>query len=406
MNLCTKYETCVLCDYNGLDMVFELRPSALAEDYRSAKFEHQKFPLELYLCKKCKCLQLLHSIDQAYLFRNYTYQSVCSPGLVEHFKKYAESLRTFLTSDDLIIDIGSNDGTLLNQFMLFGFRRVVGVEPSAQLCHIADVINDVRSYNNFFTPELAKLIESGSGKAKLITANNVFAHSRNLGEMADAVFGLLADDGQFIVEVSYLPLMIQNMVFDFVYHEHLCYHRFEPLQRFFQNHNMRVIKVETHGMKGGSARFTIVKASSMLSADESVHNAVMLERDMQLDSVSTYTNFYHRIESIKRQVQKCFRTLEIKDAAVVAFGASATTTTLLHHFGIGNRIAALIDDNPGKIGKYSPGYNIPVLAPQDGFDLKPDYVFIAAWRFINQIIEKHGCCGIPFIVPLPQFRII
>lgn len=405
MNLCTKYETCVLCDYSGLDLAFELKPSALAEDYRKAPGTHTLYPLELYLCKKCRHLQLLHSIDQTYLFSNYSYQSQSSPGLIEHFRKYAETLGSSLNKDALIVDIGSNDGTLLYEFKKLGFDKLVGVEPSAELC-VNSVQPGVDAICSFFTMEVTKQIKELHGPAKLITANNVFAHSRDLGLMADAVYELLDKDGQFIIEVSYLPLMMKNMVFDFIYHEHLCYHRFEPLQKFFQNRSMRIIKIEQSQMKGGSARFTVVKSSSELQADMSLHEATMLEREMSLDSILSYRQFFQQIEIVKRDVLKFLSRSDIDQRVMVGYGASATTTTLLHHFELGSKIQFLVDDNPAKIGTHSPGFNIPVHSPKEIAFLNPDLIFITAWRFANRIIEKYKDQHIPFVVPLPELRVV
>lgn len=402
-DLCTKYNTCVLCDNDNLELAFTLKDSPLAENYTNQPMEQPKYPLELYLCLDCKHLQLLHAINQRYLFENYSYQSKSSPGLVEHFRQYAiEMINTLgLTNGDLIVDIGSNDGTLLRQFKNRGINTIIGVEPSEKICNQA-IDDGVPTYNDFFTHSIARIINERYGQANLITANNVFAHSRHLDRMIDAVYYLLHNDGTFVIEVSYLPLMMRNMVFDFIYHEHLCYHRFKPLQRFFQRHNMRIIRVEMNEMKGGTARFIVVKSRSERSSDITVHEAVMLEDEMKLDEVTPYRNFFCKITGAKQRVNNLLSYLHHRGRNIAGYGASATTTTLLHHFEIGQYLSCLVDDNQSRIELWSPGYNIPVVSTEYLYTEQPDYTLITAWRFAKQIMKAHPSYRGKWIIPLPE----
>lgn len=403
--LCVKHNTCVLCGGDSLENVFSLNPSSLAENYTASPLDQERYPLDLYLCLDCKHLQLLHAINQEYLFNNYTYESKSSPGLVQHFANYAEQMIEDLNLQerDVIVDIGSNDGTLLKQFKQLGDYTVIGVEPSERLCNKA-IDDSIPTYNEFFTQSIARLIAERYGKAKLITANNVFAHSRYLDRMIEAVFHLLSNDGTFVIEVSYLPLMMKNMVFDFIYHEHLCYHHFKPLQRFFQRHNMRIIRVETNEMKGGTARFTVVKSSSERQADKSIHEAVILENDMMLDLVTPYRDFFCKITGVKQKVKNLVQYLHKRGRSIVGYGASATTTTLLHHFEIGYHLQSLVDDNESRIGLFSPGYKLPVESTEILYTQQPDYVLITAWRFAKQIMKRHSSYRGKWIIPLPDLE--
>lgn len=399
--ICTENTTCVLCDSDKLEPAFNLRPSALAEDYKVVKAHPPDalYPLELVLCKNCCCLQLRHSIDHEHLFSNYSYETKSSPGLVKHFADYAK--QTY-RDDSFIIDIGSNDGTLLHEYQKLGANKVLGVEPSFNLCNESVRIG-VPCEQAFFSHTFAEHILKQYGAASLITANNVFAHSRNLSDMVDGVGHLLTDDGRFIIEVSYLPLLIQNMVFDFIYHEHLVYHSLLPLQKFFNRHELKIVKVETHAMKGGSARFTVVKQINPIDADASVENFTDVETQMRLQDVATYKKFETKIDQIKYQVSELFHKITNKNQTIAAYGASATTTTLLHHFQIGGFISYLYDDNIKRAGMYSSGFQIPVCSPEK---LDTDYILITAWRFAQQIIEKHKDYKGTWIIPLPQLRII
>lgn len=401
--LCTHNDICALCDSDKLEPAFNLRPSALAESYSVTK-DHTDtlYPLELMLCQDCFCLQLRHSIDQEHLFSNYSYETKSSPGLVKHFENYAK--QTY-RDDPFIIDIGSNDGTLLHEYQKLGATKVLGVDPSFNLCN-ESVRVGVPCLQEFFSLDLAVSILKEHEEATLITANNVFAHSSNLADMVDGVEFLLADNGRFIIEVSYLPLLMQNMVFDFIYHEHLCYHTLISLQHFFHQHDLKIVKIETHAMKGGSARFTVVKNSNPIEVDASVENFTDVETQMRLKDISTYKKFETKIDQIKYQVSELFHKITNKNQIIAGYGASATTTTLLHHFQIGGFISNLYDDNIKRIGTFSPGFQIPVCSPDEIYTQNPDYIFITAWRFAQQIIEKHKEYKGTWIIPLPQLRII
>lgn len=401
--LCTHNDICTLCDSDKLESAFNLRPSALAESYSVTK-DHTDilYPLELVLCQNCFCLQLQHSIDQEHLFSNYSYGTKSSPGLVKHFENYAK--QTY-RDDPFIIDIGNNDGTLLHEYQKLGATKVLGVDPSFNLCNESVRIG-VPCLQEFFSLEAAIDIGVEYGGASLITANNVFAHSRNLSDMTYGVGHLLTDNGRFIIEVSYLPLLMQNMVFDFIYHEHLVYHSLLPLQNFFSNHGLKIVKVETHSTKGGSARFTIMKNISGVGPDSTLENFIDVETQMRLKDISTYKKFETKIDQIKYQVSELFHKITNKNQIIAGYGASATTTTLLHHFQIGGFISNLYDDNIKRIGTFSPGFQIPVCSPDEIYTQNPDYIFITAWRFAQQIIEKHREYKGTWIIPLPQLRII
>ena len=189
------------------------------------------------------------------LFRQYTYSTTSSLGLVEHFRKYAaESWRMWLAPGSLVVDVGSNDGSLLKAFRELGFR-VVGVDPAIEIAARASA-EGVPTIPEYFTPSRPP----GSatfGPAALVTANNVFAHSDKLPAMADAVGELLAPDGFFTFEVSYLLDIVQKMLFDTVYHEHLCYHSVRSLAAFFPRHGLQLIDVQRIPTKGGSLRGTV-----------------------------------------------------------------------------------------------------------------------------------------------------
>lgn len=401
-----QHSTCVLCNHDKLDLAFKLQDSPLAENYTKEPCEQEKYPLELYLCQQCKHLQLLYAVDQQKLFSNYTYETKSSPGLIEHFRKFAQSTYHLPDSrEHFIVDIGSNDGTLLYEYRKLGVKNLLGVEPSEELRkQTLQLAIPVKL--DFFNKNCAIEILNQYGSATLITANNVFAHSRSLNDMAEGISILLHPEGTFSFEVSYLPLMIKNMVFDFIYHEHLSYHSLKPLHQFFQKYGLKIVGAELLNMKGGSIRISVQHESSIYAKLIKENVCTEIEEQMKLDDLQTYKDWFEEIEKQRRTCIHWIVHQITPQHKLIAYGASATTTTLLHHYQIGQNVAFIVDDNENRIGTFSPGYNHCVCSPDKIYTEKPDYIFIAAWRFADRIMNQHKAYKGRWIIPLPRTCII
>lgn len=400
MSICKKITTCILCSSYDISEVFRLNDSPPAEAYSHSYYLLDKHPLHLMRCGNCGNVQLGHALDENFLFDNYFYETASSPGLVEHFRKYAkycvEELK--LHSNSIVVDIGGNDGTLLDWFRQYNIRMPINVEASWQLSKKSKEWG-IHTFNEFWTAETAERIEKLYGKVDLITANNVFAHSRHFQEQIKAVNSLLKPEGTFIMEVSYLPSLLENMVFDFIYHEHLIYHSYQSLKKCLQKIGLRIIGYERTTMKGGSIRFIISKAGSERKSSTDLSDLVQLESEMDLNS------FGDRINEASKQCYKRLGELFYGGKKIVGFGASATTTTLLHHMYVGPFLCGLVDDNLNKNGMYSPGYNLPVMHPDMLPRIAPDFIFITAWRFAEQIMQKYPQYAGKFIIPLPEYKV-
>ncbi|MBY0522088.1 MAG: class I SAM-dependent methyltransferase [Gemmataceae bacterium] len=402
--------TCRLCNSTDVACAFQLEPSALAEWYLPPARAHEateRFPLDLFLCKSCGHVQLFDVIDPVRLFANYVYTSASSPGLEEHFRRYADAVadRLTLAPESLVVDVGSNDGTLLRQFSQRGMR-VVGIDPAREIARDATA-KGIPTVCGFMDRETAGRILSEHGPAQLCTANNVFAHNDELGDMADAIASLLADDGAFVFEVSYLLDTVQGLVFDFIYHEHLCYHSVKPMEAFLRRHGMHLFDVEWVPSKGGSLRGFAQKLGGPRGVSPHVAEFVAREESAGLYETATYGAYIARVNRLRDQTTAYLQDCRAHGKSVAGYGASATVTTLLHHFKIGEMIDFLVDDNPIRPGTLSPGFGKPVKSPQALYDDKPDVVLIAAWRFAEAIIKRHPAYlqqGGTFIVPLPVFR--
>ncbi len=252
-----RRNSCRLCESTRVECVFRFEPSALAEWYFPAERADEAaavYPMDLFLCRSCGHVQLLDVIDPVRLFSCYQYTTASSPGLEAHFQRYAAQVvdKLALPAGSLVVDVGSNDGTLLRQFA--GRKmRVVGIDPATDLARAA-VAAGIPTLNAFMDAQTAQRVRQDYGPVKLCTANNVFAHNDELGRMAAAIGSLLADDGVFVFEVSYLLDTVKGLVFDFVYHEHLCYHSVKPMDAFLRRHGMHLFDVEHVPSKGGSMR--------------------------------------------------------------------------------------------------------------------------------------------------------
>lgn len=408
---CYRRANCRLCNSSELDLALQLTPTPPVDAFipreRLAN-PQETFPLDLFVCRSCGHAQLLDVVDPELLFGNYIYETTSSPGLVEHFRHYADEVIKFVNPPphSLVVEIGSNDGTLLHFFKQQGLQ-VLGIDPAKEIAATATA-KGLKTLPEFFGSTIGKSVRENYGPAALVCANNVFAHSDDLADMADGVRELLAPNGVFVFEVSYMLDMIENMVFDFIYHEHLCHHAVKPIQQFLALHGMELIHVEKVQTKGGSLRIFAQLAGASRAISPVVQELIQQEIEYGLYSLECYRNYAAKIAHIKQQNTQLINSLAAQGKKIVAYGASATTTVLTYHFHLGDILKFIVDDNVMRQGLYSPGYHIPVVSSEVLYKEKPDYVVLLAWRFADMIIQKHRKyleLGGQFITPLPELRL-
>lgn len=413
MPLHHKRADCRLCGSHKLKSVLRLEPTPPANAFvaRDAlDIAQPVFPLDLYFCESCGHVQLLDVVAPETLFENYVYVSGTSPVFVRHFQDYANAVISNYPppEDGLVIDIGSNDGTLLGFFQNAGLK-VLGIDPAKDIAAQATKAG-IETIPKFFDKAVATDILKDHGRASVITANNVFAHADDLGGIVDDVVRLLTDDGVFIFEVSYLADVFEDVLFDTIYHEHLSYHSVEPLTKFFTAHGMtlnRVDRIDTHG---GSIRCYVQKSGQDHAIDESVARCIEHEHRLGVHKAGELKEFARKIETMRTQLTKQLKEIKAAGKSIAGYGAPAKATTLMYHFGLDQSVIDFIaDDSPLKQGLFSPGLHIPVLPSQAIYDQHPDYLLVLAWNFAESIIGNHqafGQAGGKFIVPLPEVRII
>lgn len=404
--------SCRLCDSPKVELAVPLRPSPIADIYLPTNRGNEtqaSYPLDLYLCRDCGHVQLLDVVNPKILFGDYIYHTSASASLIEHFRRYADELhQRFLGQPSkLAVDIGSNDGTLL-RFLKNKGVRVLGIDPATSIAEEA-TRSGIETLPTFFNADLAHQLRRKYGTATCITANNVFAHSDNLSNMVDGIRELLAPDGVFVFEVSYLVDIIEKLLFDTVYHEHLCYHSIKPLSLFFARHGLDLFDITRISNKGGSIRGFVQLAGVSRPKAPIIDELLALESRMGLDQPELFQKFTAKLATIKAQLHDLLQSLRASGKSIVGYGASATITTLIYNFELGSFLDYLVDDNSARHGFLSPGLHLPVLPSQVLYEQKPDFAMILAWQYAEPILKKNGhyqARGGHFILPLPEVKVL
>lgn len=396
-------KNCRLCSALDLETVLQLEDTPLANEFNADREETQeKFPLYLARCRSCGHVQLPVVVDPARLFRNYVYVSGTSPSFVEHFRRYAQEMISGLglQAGDLVVDVGSNDGTLLRFFKEAGMR-VIGIDPAMEIAARATA-SGIETIPEFFNRELSAKIAREHGPARLVVANNVFAHADNLAEISTAAQILLDPDrGRFVFEVQYVVDLIEKTLCDVIYHEHLSYHSVEPLVSFFDILSMKLEDVSHVDTHGGSIRCVVSPWGSI--ASDRVDDFIKVERATMLND--PWIRLKDRIDASGEKLRGFLHGAARDGLKVAGFGAPAKLTTLCHQFGIVREdISYIVDDNPLKQGLFSPSIKIPIVPSSRLREEPPDRVVIFAWNFADQIAAKHPELAGRFVVPLPTYR--
>lgn len=411
--LVRKITSCRVCKEQKLTKVLTLGPTPLANEFvKKGKVDSEElfFPLEVYFCNNCTFLELGHVVDPKILFGNYVYVSSTSKVFINHFKEFANYVfpKFNLNAKSFVLDIGSNDGILLKPFKAKGIR-VLGIEPAKHIAKVAQK-EGIETIDAFFSVPLAKQIVDRYGKAKIITATNVFAHIDDLDEVIKGLEILLDDNGVFIMEAPYLVDFLEKRYFDLVYHEHLSYWAIRPLVVLFERFDMQVFDVKKVPVHGGTIRVFVKKKVGKYKIDKSVEQFLQLEKKWKIDKEETYIKFADKVLENKIKLLILLRKLKFQEKKIAGYGAPAKGNTLLNYFGIGSEILDyVVDDSPWKQGLYTPGKRIPVVSSEYLYKNRPDYLLILAWNFADSIMRMHNKFkdhGGKFIIPVPLPKII
>ena len=390
----------------------QLTPTPPADSYRESALLDKAMPdipLDLYLCEQCGNTQLGHVIDAEEVYLNYIYETASTLGLGEHFAACAETIFNDYgpKAGDLVLDIGSNDGILLKHFQDKGLR-VIGIDPMPGIAEKA-ASNGVETIEAFFNADTAASFARDVGLADIVCCNNLVADTDDLQGFIDALQMVMKESSIFFFETFYFFLQVQNNNWDFTYHEHYSYLTVTPLKAFFEANGMEIINVETNPTKGGSMRVVVQKQGGKFGVSASVNSYIAKEKEAGFHTYDIFRRYQSNVEKSKEDFRKVAEELIADGKKVVGYGASATGTTLMHHFDMKHLLAYLVDDFEAKQGLYSPGFNLPVFHPSKIYEDQVDVVVILAWRYKDKIMAKHkeflGSGG-QFLVPLPSLELI
>lgn len=405
-------QPCLACDQTQVRTFLDLGKTALANKFLSddaLSLTEPKYPLQVGFCENCGHVQLTDTVPPADMFTDYLYISSASNTLREHFRELSETLvaRHRLQRQDLVVDIGCNDGTLLSSFKNLGVRTL-GVDPSENLAPFMEKLG-IDRFTAFFGAATARQIRDKYGPASLITTTNTFPHIPRLNDFLTGIATLLAPGGSFVIEAHYLGDLLEQGAFDTVYHEHVSYWALGPMVRLMERNGLEVVNAEHLPIHHGQLRATVQRKGEG-KVQPAVTAMLAEEREKGMDRFETYLAFAKKTETIKQQVHETLRNLRASGKQVVGYGAPAKGSTLLEYLEVGpDLLPYIVDKSPLKQGLYTPGSHIPIVPPERLLTEQPDYVLLLAWNFRSEILEQqqeYRARGGHFILPLPEVQIV
>jgi hypothetical protein len=404
--------SCQACGSAALSSILflgYLPPVNTMPEIGSVPEEQPAYPLELLSCGACGLAQIGLQVDAQILFPpDYPYRSRSTRVLRDNFADLYQNCRKFfaLGPNDLCVDIGSNDGTLLSNFHQGG-HPVLGIEPS----HAAEEANarGIRTRMAFFGKETAEQCRTEFGPARIVTAANVFAHIGDIHSVIDGVAALLRRDGVFISENHYLLSLIETLQYDTIYHEHLRYYHIHALRSLFDAHGMEIFHVQLIPTHGGSIRvYSAFKGAHEVRP--SVGEALAKEAAAGLLDGSAFNSFRRRAIQSKLDLYRLLSEIKDRGERVYGIGAPSRASTLINYTGLDDGVLDCVMEiaNSPKVGKYIPGTRIPVLDERKLFDDQPEYALLLSWHIAEELAEnlRRGGFRGKFVVPLPVPRVL
>lgn len=378
-----KHTNCRVCG-SSLIPYLDLGMMPLSNNLLNSLFEPcDKFPLQVMFCETCGLSQLSEVIEPEKLFSKYAYRSSISQGYKDHCRAMAIDLKEKfnLDSKSFHIDIAGNDGALLTEFRKVIGGRMLNIDPAKNLRDICEAAN-IPTLTAFWGMDVAALLKYNH--ADLITATNVFAHVDNVKEFIKAAKSVLKPTGHLVLEFPYLINFIEEREFDTVYFEHLSYFSISPLKRLCNSEGLEVLSVEEYPIHGGSVRVIIGYGEP----DETVDTYIKIEEYYR--NIEPYLEF---AEDVKKIVSEFVKELEPL-SNIAGFAASAKGNILLNAAGITlGKVRYIVDETPEKIGKYSPGTNLPIISFEAFLKNPPDHLIILSWNFLDEIVSKCRAAG-------------
>jgi len=415
MGKITKLTTCRICGNKDLKVVFDLGKHSLSGRFPGKdEADPMKAPLVLVRCNDknnkdaCGLLQLQHQVEPDELYQhNYGYFSGISKTMVTHLAGLVDQIlkRNILKKGDLIVDIGSNDATMLKMYSS-NFERI-GIDPTGEQFK-EYYPNNIKLYPDYFTK--ANFNKISKRKAKVITSIACFYDLPNPVGFAKDVKDCLDQNGIWIFEQSYMPFMLKTKSMDTICNEHLEYYSLKSIKYLLDKAGMKIIDVNFNDSNGGSFRVTATHVENPMKPEIKIALLLAKEKRAGLDTPKPYKDFFNNSEKVKKHISKYLTEIKAKGKSIYIYGASTKGNTLLQYCGIGKKlIVAAAERNPEKYGRRTPGTNIPIISEKEARAAKPDYFIVLPWHFRDEIIKREKdylLSGGKLIFPLPKFEIV
>jgi len=372
--------------------------------------EEKRYPLRAKVCESCKLVQVDYDVAPQELFGNYVYFSSYSDDWLAHAKEYCDmaARRFALDSESLVVELASNDGYLLKNFINMGVP-VLGIDPSDTVAAAAEKIG-VPTLVEFFGESVAKDLVAGGRQADLIVGNNVLAHVPLLNDFVAGIALLLKPTGTATIEFPHLLELIEHVEFDTIYHEHYSYFSLFAIEQVFSRHGLRIYDVEQLPTHGGSLRIFASHSNRSDLEDSALLRKLRAEESAAgLTDLATYLRFAESVENCRRSLLAFLAGAKRDGKTVAAYGAAAKGNTLLNFCGVTPAdISQVADRNPHKQSKFLPGTHIPVVSPETLLRSRPDYVLILPWNLQEEIrlqLQRINKWGGRFVTPVPVVRV-
>ena len=406
-----KRSECMVCRSPRLVEFIDLGDQPNGNNFLRAEDLSQEvsFPLAMMVCEDCWEVQIAEFPSQEVLFSDHPYLTGVNAPVVAHFEQLAARVvyKLGLKPNDLVIDVGCNDGTLLTMFAKQGLRTL-GVDPSERPGQVARE-QGITVFKQFWSQATGRSLAQLGIRPELITATAVFYHVPDLHDFCAVLTEVMGPDSVFVVQGVNLKDMIEKNEFDHFYHEHSCIHSLGPLTRLFATHGLRIQDVEFSGIHGGSFILYVVRHENPRETTSAVAKAIEAERAAGLYELQTYTAFADRVARNMAALKALLGELRSAGKTVYALGAPVKGSTVLNYAEIGPELVALATEvNPLKVGRVTPGTHIPVVDERSLTDV-PDYYLVLAWNFLDYLVGKYDAYlagGGRFIVAVPEVRVI
>ena len=403
--------SCRACGESGLLPVVDLGRMPLADALLTPEQlgrPEPRYPLEVAFSPRCALVQILETVSPEILFgRDYPYYSSFSDVILAHARRNALELvdSRRLDSGSLVVELGSNDGYLLKNFVECGIP-VLGIEPAPGPARAAEAVG-VRTRCEFFTRDLARDLEAEGMRADVVIGNNVLAHVADTDGVLDGIALLLKDDGVVVIEVPYVRDLIEKNEFDTIYHEHLCYFSVTSVAWLLGRHGLFVNAVRRLPVHGGSLRLYAAKREAIT---ESVRALLAEEAALGMDQYPYYEGFAACARRTAQALRARLADVKRGGGRLAGYGAAAKGATLLNYAGIGaETLDFVVDRNVHKHGRYMPGVHLPIRHPSELLAKKPDYVLLLSWNFRDEVLAQQAEYrrrGGRFIIPIPALEVV